>query len=400
MKGVTVRISLNLFFILIVSMGMGGVAAQDVSDAISVLKSAEKGNPLLIIETDSTGGSGFVAKLGVDLYIITNQHVIFGARKLRIKNVAGVRLKPMSIELHPELDLARMKFVAEGGSEIMALELASNVAVGAPVYIFGNNLGGGVLTYESGKIMGVSGDMVEYSNSVTTGSSGSAVINENGQAVAAVSHAVKRSPTLWNADTRYVDVRKFGLRVSENDGWQAVSPNVFFAQCDFINDYNRYVYDLLDVTTAKWEKETHSAWVDYFGFTYTVYTTTYDLRRKIEGFDLDKSLAAYSDDTICTDLAQCLQGIKRVVYPPQSTQMKGVKKSETADHVAIRSVESKIEKIVRNLVAMTERIESAKWSSAFLKEQAEHAIAVEPMLIDQIQAWARDVIKVNPKIRR
>ncbi len=156
---------------------------NDVASCIVIIKCRS--------ETGRWSGSGFVAQVDGKTYIYTNQHVIMGADQIEFRTVNGEDLKPSTVELSRERDIARL--VIADREE--ALAISSNLAIDAPLAVFGNSEGGGVATELYGKVTGVTSDLVEVSAEFVSGNSGSPVLNAEKEVIGIASYVQFSSPS-------------------------------------------------------------------------------------------------------------------------------------------------------------------------------------------------------------
>ncbi|VGO19692.1 S1 family peptidase [Pontiella sulfatireligans] len=158
-----------------------------------------------------SSGSGFVALLDGKPYLFTNQHVILGADTISFKATAGGALKPRGVELSTTRDIARLPL-----SEAEGLAISKNMAIGAPIAVFGNSEGGGVATELYGKVTSVSAELVEVSADFVSGNSGSPVLNLDKEVIGIASYVSSSSDDEDGSDTR-----RFCYRLTGNQ-WTSV----------------------------------------------------------------------------------------------------------------------------------------------------------------------------------
>lgn len=130
-----------------------------------------------------SSGSGFIAKMDGKTYLFTNQHVILGADKISFKTTTGKSLRPRGVQVSTTLDIARLPLEGTDG-----LAITKNMAMDAPIAVFGNSEGGGVATELYGKVTGVGADVVEVSADFVSGNSGSPVLNLDREVIGIASY--------------------------------------------------------------------------------------------------------------------------------------------------------------------------------------------------------------------
>jgi hypothetical protein len=180
---------------------------------------------LVIVEHEKGCGSGFVAKDGEDTYIYTNQHVVFGAKKLKFKTLTGEYLKPVGFELSQERDVIRFKLKDHPN----ALEINTSPVMEEPVAVFGNSAGGGVATEIFGKVTGIGAEKIEVSARFVQGNSGSPVFDKNKKVLGMATY-VTRALTKgdWvKKGTRFEKPRYFAFKVDNSIAWKSMKWKVF-----------------------------------------------------------------------------------------------------------------------------------------------------------------------------
>jgi hypothetical protein len=175
----------------------------------------------VVIRTEEGGGSGFIVEENGQKYVVTNQHVIFGAakNKIEIKTTNGQRLEPISLQIVADKDLARI--AVNSGPD--PLTYSSDVVVDETVATVGNSLDAGVITFNKGFVKGVSSNEVEVDCEVVPGQSGGPLINRNGDVIGATTYILFADSSKVAENTRYAKKRYFVVKVNENTNWQPVA---------------------------------------------------------------------------------------------------------------------------------------------------------------------------------
>ncbi len=258
------------------------IAQLDSSGAIDssqVLKS------LVLIETETnagkTSGTGFFLRDQDEVYLVTNQHIIFGAREAKFYSIFGTEPKLRSFEFSLHQDLVRFHVASEHlDPRIVPLSLVGgSIAINDPVTVYGNSEGGKVATEIKGKILGVGPDVIETDAGFVSGNSGSPVLNKDGQVVAVATYAIHPEFDDWiKKGTRFENVRRFGVRVAGQD-WQKVSPNSYLKATREIADIQKFLNEVEHIIFGSLNKDSIA-----------IETTNF-----IEGYKLDIGLKRYSD---------------------------------------------------------------------------------------------------------
>jgi len=132
-------------------------------------------------------GSGFI--MNPQGYIVTNNHVIDGAKEIRVKLADGRELPATVAGRDPKTDLALLKVEATG-LPVLPLGNSAELQVGEPLMAIGNPFGleqtvtTGVVS-ATGRVIGEGpyDDFIQTDASINPGNSGGPLINARGQVV-------------------------------------------------------------------------------------------------------------------------------------------------------------------------------------------------------------------------
>lgn len=193
---------------------------------------------LVIITTDTSSGSGFIAKSNGRTYVYTNAHVLCGAiggftsKIVRIQSASG-RILPIPYELElsevKDLtsdngleDVARFPVtLKEGESAYELSDTDSSIAMNGKVIAYGNSLGGNVVTSLPGNILGVGNDRIEVSCDIVPGNSGGPVVLEQTKKVIGIStYLTTGQRDIWAKGTKFDQVRRFAMRPEKVTQWR------------------------------------------------------------------------------------------------------------------------------------------------------------------------------------
>ena len=213
---------------------------------------------VVLISTDTGRGTGFVCKMGGTNYVVTNTHVLEGARKFDLRTLDNAKLTPVRIELANDRDLTRLQ-IAE--SQQPALTMAGGVRMGQDISVLGNSEGAGVITSLKGKVTGVGPKVMEVDAPFVNGNSGSPILDEAGNVVAVATYLTKAAPTNWtNQGTPFERARRFGFRLQETVEWKPVTMSQFYAQASALLDCDKFIDDaaaiFLVLRDQKWKNLT------------------------------------------------------------------------------------------------------------------------------------------------
>ncbi len=211
--------------------GHGAPAAAVVPAAETVNSdhgiSADQIKALVYIEGDESAGSGFIAKINGQYFVVTNQHVLSGNKQFTVTAADGSKL-PTNGTLYGAVnyDVALLKIpdnLAKHSLEILD-DPQTNAKVNDRVTVMGNNLGARVPVQIEGKLIGIGPEMIEVDAPFQPGNSGSPIIDRpSGKVVGiATMHISYNLEKLKNSVVTQ-STRWFGCRLDNIDpqkGWQ------------------------------------------------------------------------------------------------------------------------------------------------------------------------------------
>ena len=176
---------------------------------------------VVVIEGDRGVGTGFFCEFKGKSVILSNAHVLFGNRSIKIRTLQGTELPCTHVMVCTNRDIAA--FFIDRNDGLPALSLLPNVADmnnQETVVVFGNSGGRGVVTTLRGRMRGIGPDKVEVDATFVHGNSGSPIIAyDYKQVVGMATYAVYNPEVDWvNKNTRFAEVRRFGVRL-DNVGW-------------------------------------------------------------------------------------------------------------------------------------------------------------------------------------
>lgn len=205
---------------------------------------------LVIVETPNGVGSGFIADIGGENFILTNEHVLRGGWPAQFHTIDGLSLAVRSVRVADNQDLVCLRFT---NSIFHALTVAdATPMIGAAVSVFGNSGGERVATSCEGTILGVGPDRVEVSAQFVSGNSGSPIVNTNGHVIAVATYVMRdNNPEDWvKQGTRFAQVRRFGMRLNDIK-WTDLSLKEYYKRADALSDLSTFCQDLYDLRFTK-----------------------------------------------------------------------------------------------------------------------------------------------------
>jgi V8-like Glu-specific endopeptidase len=157
-------------------------------------------------------------------------------------SMLGKEFKIIEMEVADKLDLARLRI---DDADVTALNISSNnPSIDDPIVVYGNSTGSMTIGKLKGKVMSVGPDIIEISATIVQGNSGSPIVDKNDKIVGVATYAEKKKPDWVTANTRFSEVRRYGVRLNNDITWNKTALDAFTHQAVLLNDINRYLYDL------------------------------------------------------------------------------------------------------------------------------------------------------------
>ncbi len=223
-------------------------AAERVIDGDSGFASIRES--LVLIRTEGGGsGSGFVVEMNGTKWVLTNIHVVLGGPVRSLRTSDGQMIDVGKVEFARARDLARFALVAP---DLPALKVSTRLPViGEKIIAYGKSQGEAVVTQLEGAIRSVGPDEIEVTAEVVGGNSGCPIIGPDGLVQAVVYQA--RRPSVpetvdWTIlDTRFVETRRYALRLDTPTDWVPINSERFYAQVALLSDIGAYMDDIAPV---------------------------------------------------------------------------------------------------------------------------------------------------------
>ena len=203
----------------------------------------------VVIRTDTGGGSGFVVEDQGRKFIVTNQHVLLGAKrdKIQITTTDGTKLLPVSLQIVPDLDLARI----EVRQAPPPLAIANGADINEAVATIGNSLDAGVITVNVGTVKGIGAGEIEVDCEVVPGQSGGPLINAAGEVIGVTTYILFADEDKTTEDTRYAQKRYFTVRLTSDTPWVPVDSWDEYAKAGAVVQSGEEVFEeAFDIATS------------------------------------------------------------------------------------------------------------------------------------------------------
>ena len=196
---------------------------------------------LVVISSEQSEGSGFIAKIRGRTFLITNIHVLGAARSATIQTLDGVEIAlPSYGYVSRRRDIAIVPIEWAGPTLPMSQSLSfDEVGIGQAVTVMGNSDGARVAGRLKGEIRGVGPNELEVSAKFVPGNSGSPIVHDKlGRVIAIASHLKDFSAkTKWTEDSKQADVRRFGYRLDGEIEWAQVALSDLYRQAEVYYHY-------------------------------------------------------------------------------------------------------------------------------------------------------------------
>jgi hypothetical protein len=196
---------------------------------------------LVVISSEKSEGSGFIAEMKGRTFLVTNIHVLGAARGASIQTLDGVEIElPLHSYVSRWRDIAIVPIEWEGARLPLSQSLSfDEVGIGQAVTVVGNSDGARVASRLKGKVTGLGPDEIEVSAKFVPGNSGSPIVHDEiGKVIAVASHLKDFSAkTKWTEDSEKADIRRFGYRLDGEIEWGLVSLEDLYRQAEIFHRY-------------------------------------------------------------------------------------------------------------------------------------------------------------------
>lgn len=197
----------------------------DESDTESFDFSREDIAPNLILITyqvrgEKKKGNGVIARMDGKPYLLTNLHILLGAKKITFMTAEGKQLAPRSVELANSRDLVRLSLEDEVG-----LTVSSRTKMNTPIAVYSGG-DGSEKKIEHGKVIGIGSSKIEISATFDDSCNGAPALNAEKEVVGIATYSREFRKHAMKSGTRFEESRHFCSRMGKND-WKPVNWKAF-----------------------------------------------------------------------------------------------------------------------------------------------------------------------------
>ena len=238
------------------------VFSGDAQERTAEMVKAHRNNLVFVSGSDGAG-SGFLAKFGPKVYLVTNAHVAAGIKGAGFQTLQGEKVQAGTAAIAVGHDLFLMQSAAGEPFEVMN-GVDSGASIGDDIVVLGNAEGAGVINTIMGKIVGFGPNLVEVDAPFQPGNSGSPIIHlKSGKVIAAATYLTYRKyDPATKQPVKDPVVRRFGYRLDSVKTWQPVLWPTLFAQAKEMETIEALTKDLdkflVDLNDGKVNSSAHS----------------------------------------------------------------------------------------------------------------------------------------------
>jgi hypothetical protein len=185
---------------------------------------ADQINALVLIEGEQGRGSGFVAKLHNQYFVVTNQHVLSGNPKFTLTGADGT-VYPTNGTIYAavDYDVAIIRIPAAKHALEVLDDPLTGTKPGDPVIVPGNSDGAGVIKQLHGTVLGAGPKLVEVDAKFVHGNSGSPIIHQpSGKVIGVATYVSKYHLDDLQKAADYRQLHWFGYRLDNIKKWEPI----------------------------------------------------------------------------------------------------------------------------------------------------------------------------------
>lgn len=319
---------------------------------------------IAIVQTDKAAGTGFLCRSSNEVYLLSNQHIMFGANRVTLTDAAGRPLDFDQFAVSRRLDLVKFTLSKKAAALVpptIGLWRSEKApALNAAVLVLGNSLGSGVITELRGKVLGLGPDKIEIDAQFVAGNSGSPIIDDDGKFLGVATYATLNAPTNWvTAGTRFNAVRRFGVRL-ENPDWLAQPFPTFCRETHHLEDSRLILCEYAGFIGAALATDRHGA-----------RESRKQCIERLLSYDRQVEQLKYYDPTqarYLVNVSNCMKADKTSLYPSLLRSNPDSSQRRSACNRLLTTVKNEMKKAKGRL--------DTKYSTQFLNETKDELAAL------------------------
>lgn len=190
---------------------------------------------IVVITGDKSKGTGFIAEMRGQHFVVTNLHVLAGNKSISLRTANGMEMQPQAMFAAHRQDIALLKIDPAPDALTIQENLTDEISVGMTVVCPGNSGGGEVVTDTKGKVRGIGPDLVEVDARFVRGNSGGPIIAvDTGNVIGVCTYVVTLDLDELSERAGKADTRWFGYRIDSITDWEQVNWMEFYRQSEKI----------------------------------------------------------------------------------------------------------------------------------------------------------------------
>ena len=192
---------------------------------------------IVIVITDDSSATGFIAELNGNKYIFTTLKCLESTSLMRFQTLSGNEIKPKRLEAAASQDIVRLEF-ENSDKYPSAFDLSDqSPQIHDKITVIGNSDGDFVASSIKGTVSAVGPSLFEFSAPVNAGNRGAPILNSDGQVLGIFAYS-NTTEGDEKSKPRLLRSGHSGIRADEILGltWVGVSPSQLAQQTKLLHD--------------------------------------------------------------------------------------------------------------------------------------------------------------------